>query len=46
MQEENQMALKKQYSRDGGECKVTFTLPREVVANFSKISLKHPVPLL
>jgi hypothetical protein len=39
MLEENQMALKKEYSRDGGECKVTFTLPKEIMSNFSKISL-------
>ena len=33
------MALKKQFSRNGKECKVTFTLPKEIMSNFSKISL-------
>ncbi len=33
------MALKKQYSNNKKECKITFTLPQEIMSNFSKVSL-------
>ncbi len=33
------MALKKQYSNNKKECKITFILPKEIMSNFSKVSL-------
>ncbi len=33
------MALKKEYSKNGEICKVTFIIPKEVAENFNTISL-------
>jgi len=33
------MALNKEYSHNKKECKITFTLPKEIMSDFSKISL-------
>lgn len=33
------MALNKEYSHNKKECKITFTLPKDIVSDFSKISV-------
>ncbi len=33
------MAIKKEYSKNGEICKVTFTIPREIAKDFKTISL-------
>ena len=33
------MAIKKEYSQNKSECKVTFILPKELTDNFNKISV-------